>query len=321
MIDFSKVTVAREREFERENVRKKRAGYLKSNPMERYRDDPVYCEKVGQLRDGIKKLTGGGPSRWVLDLGGNTGGESTVLVQEGYRVVLSDINEVALEIAQERARNFELEVPRCVAADVHALPFEDGSFELIMVIEALHHFDDYDQALAQIFRTLEPGGGFMALEPNGWNPIRRLSEIRDRFRGTIEKSFTRRQLHRLLKKAGFETIEVKSVTSGRSSLRMGDVPGYRRGVARFHAWLQQNFPRFFGAYQIFARKPGKPVGEAPVWPEFLTVPGGGSRVTFEGDHWRTGSSSYPDYCGVPVLIDADREEVGCNESSKASEAS
>lgn len=309
MFHFSKVTVAREREFERENVRKKRAGYLKSNPMERYRDDAVYREKVDQLRRGLEKLAPPRPSRWILDLGGNTGGETTVLVQEGYEIILSDINEVALEIARERAGGFDLERPHCVAADVHALPFADRSFQVVMVIEALHHFDRYDRALGEIFRSLEPGGGFMALEPNGWNPIRRLSEIRDRFRGTIEKSFTRRQLYRLLAKAGFENIEVRSVPSGRSALRMGDVPAYRRALARLHAWLQQHWPRFFGAYQIFARKPGEAPGEAPAWPEFLTVPGGGERVKFEEKRWRSGSASYPAHGEVPVLIEADRQEV------------
>lgn len=305
---FSKVTVEQEREFERRNVSRKRKSYLQSNPMDRFESDPVYRSKVEQLRQGLRAFSGGKPERWILDLGGNTGGESTVLVQEGFRILLSDINEVALGIACERARVFDLEVPRCVAADVHALPFADESFQAVMVIEALHHFKDYDRALAQIHRVLEPGGGFMAMEPNGWNPLRRLSEIRDRFRGTIEKSFTRGQLFRLLRNAGFEAIEVVSVPSGRSHLRMGDVPAYRRWLARGHAWLQQQFPRFFGAYQIRAVKPGSPCGQAPEWPDFLTVPGGTERLVREGGRWRADGFWFPERAEVPVLIESDRRE-------------
>lgn len=302
------MTVEQEREFERRNVSRKRKSYLQSNPMDRFENDPVYRSKVEQLRQGLRAFSGGKPERWVLDLGGNTGGESTVLVQEGFRILLSDINEVALGIACERARVFDLEVPRCVAADVHALPFADESFQAVMVIEALHHFEDYDRALAEIYRVLEPGGGFMAMEPNGWNPLRRLSEIRDRFRGTIEKSFTRGQLFRLLRKAGFEAIEVVSVSSGRSHLRMGDVPPYRRWLARGHAWLQQQFPRLFGAYQIRAVKPGSPCGRAPEWPDFLTAPGGTERLVREGGRWRADGFWFPERAEVPVLIESDRRE-------------
>lgn len=305
---FSKVTAAREREFERQNVAGKREDYLKSNPIQRYQDDEVYRSKVDQLRQGLLKLTGGPPERWILDLGGNTGGETTVLQQEGLQMVLSDINEVALEVARARAANFGLEPPCSVAADVHSLPFRDESFQVVMVIEALHHFEDYGKALGEIFRVLEPGGGLMALEPNGWNPLRRLSEVRDRFRGTIEKSFTRGQLGRLLRKAGFEEIEVLAVPSGRSALRMGDVPRYRRWLARVHSFLQQKFPRFFGAYQIWAVKAGETSGEAERWPGFLREPGGKGRLRRRGSRWEGSNVSFPDYRGVPVLVHDDRIE-------------
>lgn len=304
-ISLSGVSVEREREFERENISRKRESYLKMNPLDRCRDDPVYRSKVSQLREGLEVFSGAVPEGWILDLGGNTGGETTVLLQEGLKMILSDINEVALEVARARADKFELKPPHCVAADVHALPFADQTFEVVMVIEALHHFEDYDAALKEIFRVLEPGGGIMALEPIGWNPFRRMGEIRDRFRGTIEKSFTRGQLNRLLKRVGFEAIEVKAVSGGRSEFRMSDVPFYRRGVARFHAWLQRHHPRFFGAYQIWAVKPGESSGLPKEWPEFLTTPGGESKVDHRGDSWCSEGMCYPDHCGVPVLIESD----------------
>jgi hypothetical protein len=135
-----------------------------------------------------------------------------------------------------------------------------------------------------------------------------LSEVRDRFRGTIEKSFTRGQLRRLLRKAGFEKIEVIAVPSGRSALRMGDVPRYRRWLARFHSFLQQNFPRFFGAYQIFAMKAGEASGKRQEWPEFLRMPGGKGKLHHQGNQWIGEKASYPDYRGVPVLVHDDRIE-------------
>ena len=111
---FKGVTAAEERRFEQENVRAKREQYLDSNPIERRASDEAYREKVALLKAGL----GGVPSGLILDLGGNTGGESTVLLQEGFEIVISDINEVALALARERAEKFGLKVPTCVAGDV-----------------------------------------------------------------------------------------------------------------------------------------------------------------------------------------------------------
>jgi ubiquinone/menaquinone biosynthesis C-methylase UbiE len=313
---FKGVTAAEERRFEQENVRAKREQYLDSNPIERRASDEAYREKVALLKAGL----GGVPSGLILDLGGNTGGESTVLLQEGFEIVISDINEVALALARERAEKFGLKVPTCVAGDVHALPFADETFDVVMVVEALHHFEDYDAALNEIFRILRPGGMLMAIEPNGWNPLRRLSEIRDRFRGTIEKSFTGRQLRRLLKRAGFLDAHVASVPGGRSKLRMSDVPRYRRLGAYGHAWLQRNCPAWFGSFQIKAFKRGELIDEKPEdWPNYLREPGGKGRVRFdsESESWIGSAWAYPQVNHVPVLIREDRiaiEKLQSNES-------
>ncbi|MGJ8696852.1 MAG: class I SAM-dependent methyltransferase [Verrucomicrobiaceae bacterium] len=308
---FGKVTAREERDFERENVRGKRDAYLATNPLDRFEEDAVYRAKVERVRGGICGPGGEVPEGWVLDLGGNTGGEATVLRQQGVAMVVSDINELALSVSKERAEKFGLVLPGYVAADVHRLPFADGSFATVAVIEALHHFEDYDQALGEIFRVLRPGGVFYTLEPNGWNPIRRLSEVRDRFRGTIEKSFFPSVLRGMLERAGFESVEVVSVEGGRSEGRMGDVPAYRRFFARFHSWLQRDFPKYFGALEARGVKPGEAVdGKVMDWEDLLRVPGGGAvlRKDDGAGVWRSedGDFVFPDLNGVPVLVEDDR---------------
>jgi SAM-dependent methyltransferase len=42
--------------------------------------------------------------------------------------------------------------------DVDALPFPDGSFDLVTSRRALHHFPDPARALAEMARVLRPGG-------------------------------------------------------------------------------------------------------------------------------------------------------------------
>lgn len=76
---FQKVTVSEERDFERGNVEKKRERYLKLSPMDRYRDDEFYQLKVDRIRDGLSRKTGKLPEGFILDIGGNTAGEASVL--------------------------------------------------------------------------------------------------------------------------------------------------------------------------------------------------------------------------------------------------
>ena len=57
----------------------------------------------------------------------------------------------------------------CVAADARALPFDDGSFDVVIIQGGLHHLerlpDDLDLVLAEVVRVLGPDGRFVAVEP------------------------------------------------------------------------------------------------------------------------------------------------------------
>jgi DNA modification methylase len=48
-------------------------------------------------------------------------------------------------------------------------------------------FPDAPRALAQAARVLKPNGKISLYDPYRYNPYRRLSEVRDYFRGTIER--------------------------------------------------------------------------------------------------------------------------------------
>ncbi|MEN8695332.1 MAG: class I SAM-dependent methyltransferase [Akkermansiaceae bacterium] len=301
------VSTSQERDFEKKNVLKKRDSYLKRNPVARLSTDKIFASKTQFFIDALTEPTGSIPEGWVLDLGGNTGGEALVFQDKGVHIAVCDINEIALIVAQERARKFELPVPPVITADVHHLPLETDSFEAVTIVEALHHFEDYHVSLKEILRILTPGGQLVALEPNGWNPFRRISEIRDRFRGTIEKSFTTRQLTQLLTAAGFVNIKISHATSGRPKDKMHEVPFWRRPAAILHAWLQQNYPRFFGAYLIQAHKKGEITKEAKKpFNSLLRSPGGHSTLTLMNDHYCDSEYCYPVIKTVPVLLKEDR---------------
>ena len=315
-------TVEDERRFEQWNVRSNRERYLAANPLERYASDVAYREKVDRIRAGLNGLTG-----VILDLGGNTAGEATILVQQGFRVVVGDINEVALDISRTRALRFGLQMPDYVALDVHELPFKSEAFSAVTVVEALHHFRNYRQALHEIHRVLKPGGTLLAFEPNARNPIRRLSELRDRLRGSIEKSFSRRQLLALCSTAGFDGVAIDSMPSRRSGWNIDRVPAYRRPLARLHASLGEAFPAWFGIWKVQARKSGRPSSEDDSRVDvrqLLRSPGDRHELRFDAEQgvWieEHGSLMFPDLNGIPVLIGSNASRVGQTTRSRRAEA-
>jgi malonyl-CoA O-methyltransferase len=94
----------------------------------------------------------------ILDLGAGTGHATRALKRRYPKaiVVAADIAAGMLEQARHQARwlrRFER-----VRADAYALPFRDGSFDLVFSSLMLQWCDDLDTAFAQIARVLRPGG-------------------------------------------------------------------------------------------------------------------------------------------------------------------
>jgi len=306
---FRSVNAAEERDWERENIRKKTERYLATNPMDRYAEDEPYRQKVDVTEAALAGIKGP-----VLDLGGNTAGEATILAQRGHRLVVADINEYALDVSRQRARKFNLTLPDYVALDAHHIPFADASFAAVTVLEALHHFADYDKALSEIHRVLAPGGLLFSLEPNAWNPMRRASEIRDRLRGTIEKSFTRPQLKRLCARAGFINVDVRPFAVKRSEWKLREHPAWRRPISRFNGWISTTWPGIFAAHALTAHKAGTlPTFDSWTFASQVRSPLGAA-LTFDAARkgWvdAISGATYPDLDGIPVLIQADGRPSG-----------
>lgn len=299
--------VEEERDFERANIQEKTQRYLETNPLDRMAQDVAYRAKVERVATYLGPLQG-----LVLDLGGNTAGEATILQQRGYHIVVGDINEVALDVSRQRVEKFGLIKPHYAALDAHHLPFKDDSFSAVTVVEALHHFFDYDKALSEIFRVLKPGGKLLSFEPNALNPLRRASEVRDRFRGSIEKSFYIPQLEKLCLKAGFATARAAAYSGGRSEWKLKEVPAYRRPIARLHGWLSENYPTFFGGLMLEAYKAGTLVDEDAAGRPLASIlrsPINHGDLTFDAAQrvWREtdGQYAFPDLNGIPVLVSKD----------------
>ena len=89
-----------------------------------------------------------------------------------------------------------------VLADLTALPFRAGAFDAALNVVTLEHLPEPGLALAEIARTLTPGGRLLLAAPHEWEVHQ---APHDYFR------YTRYGLQHLLEKAGLEPIEIRAV--------------------------------------------------------------------------------------------------------------
>ena len=71
-----------------------------------------------------------------------------------------DYSSDMMEVAQHRAEKMGMSNVRFQQGDVGALPFANGSFDLVLSLNGFHAFPNKDAAYRETFRVLKPGGIF-----------------------------------------------------------------------------------------------------------------------------------------------------------------
>ncbi|MBQ3194626.1 MAG: class I SAM-dependent methyltransferase [Oscillospiraceae bacterium] len=71
-----------------------------------------------------------------------------------------DYSADMMKVAQHRAEKMGLSNVQFRQGDVGALPFEEGSFDLVLSLNGFHAFPDKEAAFRETFRVLKPGGTF-----------------------------------------------------------------------------------------------------------------------------------------------------------------
>ena len=94
----------------------------------------------------------------LLDLGSGPGAMARAAGPFVKRVVLCDLSPAMLRAAAIEARRAERLVPPRAAGDACALPFRDGSFDLVACRHAARLFGSPDRAAAEMHRVLRRGG-------------------------------------------------------------------------------------------------------------------------------------------------------------------
>ena len=115
-------------------------------------------------------------------------------------------------LATNHLRTFGLR-GQVIVCDAEKLCFKDGSFDAVWSAGVLHHVDDTEEAIREIYRVLKPGGTFVAVLYHKYSWLYFLSKV---FRVNIEHTDAEAPIIKVYSKKGgrqllrqFRSVEVE----------------------------------------------------------------------------------------------------------------
>jgi len=183
------------------------------------------------------------PGQQVLDIAGGTGDLALAFaakVGPTGRVVHTDINEAMLREGRNRLLDKGLVLPTLVC-DAEKLPFASDSFDFVSVAFGLRNMTHKELALAEMHRTLKPGGKLLVLEFSrvakplekaydwySFNVLPKLGQLvaKDEhsyryLAESIRMHPGQEALRQLMKSAGFGHVDVHNLSAGVVALHVG----------------------------------------------------------------------------------------------------
>ena len=173
--------------------------------------------------------------------------------RQGAKVVGIDISAPVVQMARAQFTGVPL---TAAGADVRALPFADGTFDVVYSMGTIEHFPESDLALGEIHRVLKPGGRAIIGVPNRHDPFLRSLLVAALYRLGLygygyEKSYSRRTFRHMIEAAGLVVSAEEAILFLPGWLRMLDLachtwcrPLTRVTAAgvRLFVWLDARLP-------------------------------------------------------------------------------
>jgi 2-polyprenyl-3-methyl-5-hydroxy-6-metoxy-1,4-benzoquinol methylase len=152
-----------------------------------------------------------GDGKRVLDVGCSSGYLARPLVTRGCTVVGLELDPAAAAEAREVCEEV-------LVGDVESmeLPFEPGSFDVVLCGDLIEHLRDPEAFLARVRPCLKADGRLILTTPNVANWAMRLGLLAGRWtyteRGILDRThtylFTRSTLVEMLERSGFRVVEL-----------------------------------------------------------------------------------------------------------------
>lgn len=157
---------------------------------------------------------------------------------EGGNLALLDVppaNAVGVDLSHAKvgwARHHFAAV-RFLCADATQLPFRDGSFDVVLCRDVLHHVMDKSEVVGELIRVCRAFGRIVIIEPNGGSPIMALLGLLVR----AERDQVRNSLGRLLTLLDRGQVAEPDVMWAQPFPVGRVLFHYRWGLPRLSAWL------------------------------------------------------------------------------------
>jgi ubiquinone/menaquinone biosynthesis C-methylase UbiE len=230
----------------------------------------IYQTRQAAVLDWITKLRLPASSQ-VLEIGCGAGVLTTEIARAGYRIEAVDAAPAMVELTRQNAADKDVaERVTASLADVHALCFPEGKFDLVIAIGVIPWLHDVPRGLAEMQRVLKPGGSLIVTADNEWRlvrildpasspasrPLRSLLKtvlcrvgLYNMSHDLVVKMHTPREIRRLLEGAGLREIQSRCVGFGPFTLLGLPVVPQRLGIA-LHTRLQSLADRRIPPFHI-----------------------------------------------------------------------
>ena len=194
---------------ERDHKRRSRAAFDHQAPTY---DTSGYGRHARRLHAEVMAAVQSFPFMAVLDVGCGTGATLDAIVSAHPKVRAWGIDLSAEMIAKARERlavggkrtggAVDLQV-----ADAEHLPLADGTVDLVVCVDSLHHYPDPEAALREMRRVTRPGGGLVIGEWRLAAPLRPLMNwLLPRLPEGDVRVYTGRELTELAEAAGYSAV-------------------------------------------------------------------------------------------------------------------
>lgn len=239
----------------------------------------IYRDRMAAAIGWIEDLTWPVTAR-ALDIGCGAGLITAALARKGFNVEAIDTSSAMVESTIARVAAEQLSSTVSVhAGNIHALAYEDASFDVVVCLGVIPWINDSAAALKEVARVLKPGGSAIVsadnrarlsflLEP--WaNPfLRPVRRGRDYVRGGSSSSTSiavrfhwPHTIDRYVRAVGLESMDQKGVGFGPFTLKGHPLLTEEMG-RRLHRRLQSlsdrkvaGLHRTGSHYLVLARKP------------------------------------------------------------------
>lgn len=129
---------------------------------------PIYDLVFGRGQDlQIVELAELKENHRILDVGGGTGRVSALFSKTSSFPIVADSALKMLRKAQEKGLN-------CVNSHSEKLPYPNGAFDRVILVDALHHVENQQKTLDEMFRVLKRDGKMIIEEPDIRNLVVKL---------------------------------------------------------------------------------------------------------------------------------------------------